>query len=79
MANVLFFAAIKEKLQRESLEIPANIETIAQLKKWLESSYPDLRPDLERAMWAKNEEFVAETEPIEANDTIACITPVSGG
>ncbi len=79
MAKLLLFVHIKEKVQTDSLVIPAKIRTIAELESWLGEEYPTIKEDLAHVIWAKNEEYVELEEQIEPDDVIAMIAPVSGG
>lgn len=79
MIKVLFFAGIREKMDRESVNVNAANGTVNNLKQMLIEQYPEIADDVSRSMIAVNEEFVAEDTVLQENDVVAIIPPVSGG
>jgi molybdopterin converting factor subunit 1 len=75
-----YFASLRERLKRgeEIWEVPegATVGTVWEL---LKGAYPELTP-MERAMaFAVAHEYVDKTHPLQDNDELAFIPPVSGG
>jgi molybdopterin synthase sulfur carrier subunit len=82
--KLLYFAWIRERIGRsgETLELPAEIATIADLVAWLKARGPEYgeafaRPDLVRA--AINQTHVKPDAPIAGAREIAFFPPVTGG
>ena len=79
MITIKFFAGIAEKLNRGELVLDKQEITVAELRNWLVTEYPELGDDVKRAMIAVNEEFAEEDTRIVSSDVVALIPPVSGG
>lgn len=79
MIEVLFFAAIKEKVGQDKWIVEEELMTIGQLKSKLLQSYPDLKQELNRSMFAVNEQFAEDDTRLHSGDQVAIIPPVSGG
>lgn len=77
MIQLLFFAGVKETIGKEAMELEWQGQTVAQLKEYLLNAFPSL--SLQGVMVAVNEEFALDEDTVEENDTIAFISPVSGG
>ncbi|PKG22562.1 molybdopterin converting factor subunit 1 [Niallia nealsonii] len=77
MNKVLFFAALKEVIGEDSLQMDLNGKTVGEAKSILQDKFPAL--PLEVAMTAINEEFAFDEDIIKKEDSIAFIPPVSGG
>ncbi|QLK86991.1 molybdopterin converting factor subunit 1 [Staphylococcus sp. 17KM0847] len=76
--KVLYFAEIKEKLDRAEDTFHFDYElTVAELKQHLYQTYPVIQGKTFQV--AVNEEFVQEDAIITTDDVIALIPPVSGG
>jgi molybdopterin synthase sulfur carrier subunit len=82
--KLLYFAWIRERIGRagETLELPPEIVTVADLVKWLKARGPEYgeafaRPDLVRA--AINQNHVKPETPIAGAREIAFFPPVTGG
>lgn len=82
--KLLYFAWVRERIGRsaETLELPADLETIADLVTWLRTrgeEYQEAfaRPDLVRA--AINQQHVKPDAPIAGAREIAFFPPVTGG
>ncbi|MCM3760265.1 MoaD/ThiS family protein [Alkalihalobacillus oceani] len=79
MASLLLFASLKEKLGTDALTIDPGLNTIAEVREWLIEQHPEVSADLEQVIWAKNEEYAELSETFSSDDTLAIISPVSGG
>ena len=82
MINVLFFAAIREQLDCEQLEINSeHIATIADLKQQLATKGGDWQQVFQDStlLAALNQDMAEDTAPLSANDTVAFFPPVTGG
>lgn len=77
MIKVLLFAANREWIGKEQLEVAAANQTVLSLKEQLETEYPG--SSFQHSMAAVNESFVPDDEIVKAGDTVAFIPPVSGG
>ncbi|WP_445488956.1 molybdopterin converting factor subunit 1 [Niallia sp. 03133] len=77
MNKVLFFAALKDVVGKESLQVEASGKTVSEIKALLQNDFPALPLDV--AMTAINEEFALDDDIIAKEDVIAFIPPVSGG
>ncbi|KZZ82660.1 molybdopterin converting factor subunit 1 [Bacillus sp. SJS] len=77
MIKVLLFAANRESIGKEQVEVEKSNISVSDLKKVLESEYPG--SSFQHAMAAINESFVPDDEIVKAGDTVAFIPPVSGG
>jgi molybdopterin converting factor subunit 1 len=79
MIEIMLFAGLKEKLQRETIACEYHQITVGQLKEWLCQEFPQMAEDLARVMIAVNESFAQDETVIDQNDRVALIPPVSGG
>ncbi len=84
MLNLLYFAWIKERMDRpgESIPLPVGVVTLADLAAHLRSrdgagARAFAQPTLVRA--AVNQVFAAPETPIHDGDEIAFFPPVTGG
>lgn len=79
--RVLYFAALRDLAQRaeELVELPAEVDTIAALRPFLEARTPALAGRLGAVRFARNEAFADAGEVLEEGDVIALIPPVAGG
>ncbi len=77
----LYFAALRDKvgLDRETISLPEDVRTIADLAAWLETNRPSLRGHVAKARFAVGEEFVEGARALRRGDVVALIPPVSGG
>jgi molybdopterin synthase sulfur carrier subunit len=82
--KVLYFAWLRERLNRESDEVtpPSEVHTLADLVTWLCAN--DEALDLAMAnpkqfKLSKNARIVPWDTPISATDTIAILPPMTGG
>ena len=82
--TLLYFAWVREKTghAREEIELPDNLETVADLITWLRARGPQYdnafaRPGVIRA--AINQTHVKQTAPLTGAREIAFFPPVTGG
>lgn len=77
----LYFAALRDKvgLDRETISLPEDVRTIADLAAWLETNRPSLCGHVAKARFAVGEEFVEGARALRRGDVVALIPPVSGG
>ncbi|MCI0342373.1 MAG: molybdopterin converting factor subunit 1 [Planctomycetales bacterium] len=78
--RVLFFAAMRERIGRESetVDVPAGA-TVAHLLTALAHAHPAVRPLLDRSRVALGDEFVPPDARLSEGGEAAVIPPVSGG
>lgn len=78
--HVLFFAGAADAAGCRRLEeaLPPGT-TLAGLAGRLRERFPRLRPLLEVALWAVNEEYAHPARALQEGDEVALIPPVSGG
>ncbi|MEO6396835.1 MAG: molybdopterin converting factor subunit 1 [Tepidiformaceae bacterium] len=78
--TVLLFASVAERAGTRrftlQLEEPA---TVASARDAVLARYPVLEPFVPNLMYALDEEYARERDPVTANSTLALIPPVSGG
>ncbi|MFE8071195.1 molybdopterin converting factor subunit 1 [Marinobacteraceae bacterium S3BR75-40.1] len=82
MIRVLFFASLRERLQRESLTLEdAGNETVASLRDRVTEQLPAFAEVLAsgRVLAAVNETMAGDGTPVRNNDTVAFFPPVTGG
>ncbi|ASS91278.1 MAG: molybdopterin converting factor subunit 1 [Bacillaceae bacterium] len=77
MIRILFFAQLKEQLNKKEMTLPYQEITVKQLRERLEKEYS--LPALSSVLFAINEEFAAEDDIIRDGDVVALIPPMSGG
>ena len=77
--SILLFGITKDLIGKQFLnfELPSK-STVAQFKKLLQESYPELT-ELNSLAVAVNSEYANDDVLINENDEIALIPPVSGG
>ena len=82
--RVLYFAWVKEKtgVAAEDIDVPAGVETVAQLIDWLRTRGPEFenafaQPEIVRA--AVDLAYVRHDAPITGAREIAFFPPVTGG
>lgn len=78
MAQVLFFANLREKIGADRLEINQAV-TVGELKKLLINRYPDLAVQFNTSLIAVNQNYATDDTSISLKDEVAFIPPVSGG
>ena len=78
--TVLLFASVAQKAGVRSLAVPFELgDTVAQVRDRVVARFPQLASSLPTLLYALNEEYVRESEPVTAGATLALIPPVSGG
>ena len=84
MLNLLYFAWIKERMDRagESIPTPPGVKTVGELAAYLQARDPQgarafAEPTLVRA--AVNQEFASPVTPLQDGDEVAFFPPVTGG
>lgn len=84
MLDILYFAWIKERMDRsgETIPLPPGIETVGALAGWLQTrdeagARAFAQPSLVRA--AVNQDFATPETPVHDGDEIAFFPPVTGG
>ena len=61
-----------------SLEVPSG-STIETVREELANQIPPLKPMLISCSFAINNQYATVTSPVQPEDEIACLPPVSGG
>ena len=76
--KVLYFAELKEILNQSSEEIDTQkTMTVQEFEAYLLEQHPEI--ENKKFQVAVNEEFVRKDDIVQPQDTVALITPVSGG
>ncbi len=78
--KVKLFYHLKEKAGtgEVNLDIPAT-SNIRDIKKELETQYPQLRTQLDNVMVLMDRKIVLNEDPVQENAEISFLTPVGGG
>jgi molybdopterin synthase catalytic subunit len=78
--TVLLFAGVAEKagVRRVALE-HAEGDTVASVRERIVARFPQLRPLVPTLLYAVDEAYAKDWEPVAAGATLALIPPVSGG
>lgn len=77
---MLLFASIADKAGTRCLELPlAAGDTVGAVRDKLVAAYPQLAAYVPTLLYAVNEEYVHEADPVPPGATLALIPPVSGG
>ena len=78
--NILFFATIRTRAKRSSLELDIKADaTVADLKEILITQIPALEASLHHTLVSINREFAFDEDIIPEDAEIALFPPVSGG
>lgn len=78
--RVLFFSTLKEVVGTPELSVSLPHSADGnRLLDALEQQFPDLQAFRSYIRLAVNEQYVENAHPLHAGDTVALITPVSGG
>jgi sulfur-carrier protein len=82
--NLLYFAHLREALgrDRESIEVPATVTTVAQLRAWLigrGEPFATAFGEIKRIRAAVDQTMVTEDAPIADGAEVAFFPPVTGG
>lgn len=77
---MLLFASIAQKAGVRSLQVPFESgDTIARVRDRVVQRYPQIASSLPTLLYALNEEYAREGDPVTPGATLALIPPVSGG
>jgi molybdopterin converting factor subunit 1 len=77
---VKLFAAVRDIVEQS--EVVLELEdhaTVKMLRTKLAEQYPPLQPLLSQTLFAVNAQYVPDSTPLEEDNDIALIPPVSGG
>ena len=82
--NLLYFARLREALgrDRESVEVPAGVATVAQLRAWLIARgepFATAFGAIKRIRAAVNQTMVGDDAPLAEGAEVAFFPPVTGG
>ena len=79
--RVLYFAGLKEALGKgsETLDLPAGVATVGQLRGWLAANGRDRLADMKNLRCAVNHDSVTPEHPVRDGDEVAFFPPVTGG
>lgn len=75
---VNYYASLREETKRSQEQMETSVTTLGELFLELKKKY-GLTMDERALRFAKNDRLVSKDEPIEHNDSIVFIPPVSGG
>lgn len=77
---MLLFASVADRAGTRRVELPsADGDTVASVRDRLLERFPQLATAVPTLMYAINEEYARESDPVPAGATLAMIPPVSGG
>ena len=77
--KVLCFGIAKEITGNSLIQIEeGQINTVAELKSWIHSTYPEFN-SINSCMIAVNQEYATDEQLLSSGDEIAIIPPVAGG
>ena len=78
--RVRLFAAVRQAAACDCMEVSLpDGATIAELRRSVAQQVPELSRLIERATFAVDAEYAADTAEIPSEADVACIPPVSGG
>lgn len=78
--TVLLFASVADRAGTRRVELPSVAgDTVASVRDRLLERFPQLAAAVPTLMYAINEEYARESDPVPAGATLAMIPPVSGG
>lgn len=79
--RILYFAGLKEALglAAETVELPANVDTVASVRDWLVTQGRDKLATAKNLRFAVNQELAGLEAPVKEGDEIAFFPPVTGG
>jgi molybdopterin synthase sulfur carrier subunit len=82
--TVLYFARLREALgrDRESLEVPASVTDVAQLRAWLAARgepFASAFGEIKRIRAAVDQTMVGDEAPLADGAEVAFFPPVTGG
>jgi len=77
---VLLFASVADRAGTRRVDLPyAEGDTVGSIRDRLLERFPQLAPAVPTLMYAVDEEYARESDPVPAGATLAMIPPVSGG
>ena len=77
---MLLFASVADKAGTRRLTVPVQDgDTVGNIRDRVVERFPQLESSLPTLLYALNEEYVKEWEPVTPGATVALIPPVSGG
>ncbi|GAB4334829.1 MAG: molybdopterin converting factor subunit 1 [Dehalococcoidia bacterium] len=78
--TVLLFAGLAERAGCRSFQLPHQPgDTVATVRDRILARHPSLEGFVPNLMYAVNEEYARELDPVPPGATLALIPPVSGG
>jgi molybdopterin converting factor small subunit len=78
--RIKLYAVAKELAGRTELVLDVGDSArIADIRRAVEQSHPELRSLLRHALWAVDAEYASDEQVVAAHSDIALIPPVSGG
>jgi molybdopterin converting factor subunit 1 len=78
--TVLLFASIADKAGVRRFTMPSQPgDTVARLRDRIVERFPQIAESLPTLLYAVDEQYVKEWEPVAPGSTLALIPPVSGG
>ena len=79
--KILLFATLKDIAGQSKLDLtlPDDRGTVAGVRQALITRFPAMKPNIEAAIAAVNEEYAFNEEPVKDGDAVAFFPPVSGG
>jgi len=76
--QIRLFGIAKEIVGNDSLTVGEELQTVSQLKEWMNNQYPAMK-SLSSFAVAVDHEYADDNQPVSNNSEIAIIPPVSGG
>lgn len=79
--RIFYFAGLKEALglAAETVELPANVDTVASVRDWLVTQGRDKLATAKNLRFAVNQELADLETSVKEGDEIAFFPPVTGG
>ncbi len=78
--TILLFASVAAAAGIRRLEMPIEPgDTVGSVRDRLVACRPELAPFVPNLMYALDEEYVKDADPVRGGATLALIPPVSGG
>ncbi len=76
--RVMYFSMVRELVKKDYEDIEFS-GSVAELKEYLSSRYPEIRELISGIKFAVNEEYVGDDYILKGEERVALIPPVSGG
>lgn len=78
--TILLFASVAERVGSRKLELAHEAgDSVASVRDRLVERFPQLRACVPTLLYALDESYVKESNPVTDGSTLALIPPVSGG